>query len=115
MALGVLRFPSESESEPEEGDAIADAFAAFGLVPEGELDLEDDFYLWPENLPVFNFWLAVQTQWIWHEGQRTGMNYAGVEARLKHWPVKKKQRETYFQLVGALEGECLQAWAEARK
>lgn len=106
----------EADDDPAESqDEITAAFAAFGLRPEGELDLEDEFYLWPENVPMFKFWLAVQTQWIWHEGQRVGMNYAGVEARLRHWPVAKKSRTDFFQLVGALEGECLQAWSKERK
>jgi len=94
---------------------MAAAFAAFGLKVEGELELEEEFYLWPENLPMFNFWLAVQTQWIWEEGRRMGLNYAGVEARLRHWPVAKKERTHFFELVGALESECLQAWSDERK
>ena len=34
----------------------------FGLQTVEPLDLDDEFALWPENVAVFNFWLAVQTQ-----------------------------------------------------
>lgn len=110
-----MELPGTGAEDVASEEELDEAFAVFGLKPEGDLGLEDEFYLWPENLPAFNFWLAVQSQWIWHEGFRTGLNYAGVDARLKHWNSKKSQKQQLFETTCALEGECMRAWSETRK
>jgi hypothetical protein len=110
-----LNLSGQDDKDACTEDELSEAFAAFGLVPEGKIQIEDDFYLWPENLPAFNFWLAVQSQWVWHEGHRMGLNYAGVEVRLKYWSEKKAQRRALLESTCALEGECMRAWSEARK
>jgi hypothetical protein len=126
LALGQLDISkpakADEDIDPDEDgnpvDELAAAFAAFGLVPEaGEVEavLEKElFYLWPENLPVFNFWLTIQSQWFWSEGQRTGLNHAGVEVNLKYAGLKRKQRAEYFQMIRVMEMACLNAWREQR-
>jgi hypothetical protein len=113
-ARGDLRIPSENEPEPDEH--LNDAFAAFGLAPdpEEELVLEEEFFLWPENVPAFNLWLEVQTQWHSDSGTRTGLDYTGVETCIKHMPVKKKERPWYFAAVRAMERAALTEWTKER-
>jgi len=103
----------DPDEEEEEANDLAAAFAAFGLVPEGEIETTDDFFLWPENLDVFRFWLTVQSQWSRSEqGHRLGLNYAGVQVCLSHWLRKKKEQQQYFWLVQTMESAVIAADAE---
>ena len=93
---------------------MADAFAAFGIVPEGDLEVEEEFYLWGENVPAFNLWLSVQTQWHTDNGVRTGLNYPGVEVCMKQGCVRKKDRQWYFAALQVMERAALEEWTKER-
>jgi hypothetical protein len=116
MARGQLRFPEQDESAQAPADEIAEALAAVGLCLEDAADVmaEDEFYLWPENVAVFNFWMLVQTQWMSDSGVRTGLNHASVEADMRMAGVKKKHRAEYFRLVVAMECGALDEWSKQR-
>ncbi|KQZ34300.1 DUF1799 domain-containing protein [Massilia sp. Root1485] len=111
-ARGDLRIPSDSDVEPKR--QLEDAFAAFGLTLEEEVELEEDCYIWPENVMAFNLWLSVQTQWLTDTGVRIGLNYPGVETCLRHMPIPKNERTWYFAAVQTMERAALEEWAEER-
>ena len=97
-----LAIDEDDESEPE--DQVGNALAAFGLSLEGDLQLEDEYFLWPENLRCFQFWLRIQTQWVSNpNGGRDGLNYGGVESCFRLSGLKRKRRVEYFPLIQAME------------
>jgi hypothetical protein len=85
------------------------------LVVDGPVLVDEEFYLWPENLPAFNIWMAIQTQWMVSEGYRTGLNYPGVETYLNICQVPKRDRLALFQKLQAMEGAALSEWSKNRK
>jgi hypothetical protein len=102
---------SETDQSPEE--AVNEALAAFGLVAEGPVLREEKFYLWPECLPVFNFWLGIQTQW--HRdmnGQRLRLDYPAIDLVMKWEGVPKKQQKELTSYLRAMEVAALNAQAE---
>jgi hypothetical protein len=120
-ARGDLRIPSGAEPEPDQ--QLNDAFAKFGLVLEGDLVLEEECFLWPDNVQAFNLWMSVQTQWHWTSipggigggrAVRTGLNYPGVETCIKHRPIPKKERAWYFTAVQEMEQAALEEWNTER-
>lgn len=111
-ARGDLRIPDADEPEPEA--YLNKAFQAFGLVFEDELEIEEEYRLWPENVRSFNLWLSLQTQWRSDNGYRTGLDYSGVEICIKNFGIPKKQRWEYFLTVQAMERVALDEWAAKR-
>lgn len=83
---------------------------------ECDLPDEDAFYLWPENLPAFELWAELQTQWRVGVQGPTGLDYAGVAAHLRHARRLRPRalRERWAQLR-AMEQGALQGWAEKRE
>lgn len=76
---------------------------------------EPAFYLWPENLPAFELWAEIQTQWRVGMQGRMGLDYAAVDAHLRqaHRLRPRARRERWAQLR-AMEQAALLAWAEKR-
>lgn len=111
-ARGDLRIPDPDEPEPEV--FLDDAFKAFKLVPEGDLDVEEAYALWPENIRAFNLWLSVQTQWHTDSGYRTGLDYQGVEICIRNFGIPRKLRSEYFLTLQALERAALDEWDKKR-
>lgn len=74
-------------------------------------------WLWPDCLPAWYAWQAVQTQWrIGGMGGYTGLDYAGVRAWLDECgPDKRKTRREWFACFQACEAATLNAWASARR
>ena len=101
---------ADTQQQAEATNPYEEALAAVGLVAApGALPQDDEFYLWPENLDMFNFWMHVQTQWqVGSENQRVGLNYAGVEVCLRR-RVKKPLRDEYFVMAQAMEQAALAA------
>jgi hypothetical protein len=90
---------------------VNEAAKAFGLVIVEELELEDDFFLWPENVAAFNLWLSVQTQWRTDNGYRTGLDYPGVDMCLRYLDAPKKEKRWYFTALQAMERAALEEWS----
>lgn len=108
-----MRIPDVDSEEPQE--EVDEAAAAFGLVIEEPIELEDVCYLWPECVATFNFWNRLQTQW--HRdmnGSRMGLNYASVLSCMDLFGVKKKNRSALFREVQAMEFGVLEALAKQR-
>lgn len=110
-ARGELVIPNPDEPEAETEEYLAEALAAVGLVAEEPLEVDEEFYLWPDCVPEFNFWNAIQTQW--HAGMNgaTGLDYQGVQVCMDMRCIPKKERPELFALVQAMELATLNAWA----
>lgn len=109
MARGQLRI--EQEQDDARQTEIDAALAAVGLVATAPLAPEEIFALWPENLPVFNFWQAVQTQWrIGGTGAATGLDYGGVQAYMNMRGIRKKDQAELIAGLQAMEQSTLTEW-----
>lgn len=95
---------------------VDEALAALGLVPDRPVErAPEEFHLWPECLPVFDLWLAVQTQWRMGMQGPTGLDYAGVEAVMRHGPrLPPRRRRERFELLRAMERTALDHWPRGR-
>lgn len=112
MACGQLLFGGD---EPDAGDQVDEALAAFGLVAEASLALDDEFWLWPENEAVFGLWLAVQSQWNIADGARHGLDYSGVQVVMEMRGIQRREQQHQFALLQVMESACLTEWARNRK
>lgn len=84
--------------------------AIFGTAPETRTE-----YLWPECVPMWRCWQAVQTQWRAGMAGATGLDYAGVAAYLTESGWEGEARRECFEAIRACEGVTLEVWAEQRK
>lgn len=86
QARGQLHIPSQDKANDQQSE-IDEALAAIGLVAtdgEGNAPASDPVFLWPCNLPTFNVWQRIQTQWrTGGMGQRTGLDYGAVLGYLR--------------------------------
>lgn len=116
MARGQLVIEGSEESAEESEQEINEAFAAFGLVADGQLDLDSEtFALWPENLPTFNLWQQIQTQWrVGGVGNPTGLDYAGIEAYMRLSGIRKKDQANFLPGIQAMERATLNEWANQK-
>jgi hypothetical protein len=114
-ALGQL---DADQGPPQQLDAAA---AAFGLVVEESQEPEQPtFWLWPEVLPLWSAWFAVQGQWRWLDRMngppiRTGLDLQSCESWLRSqgWGAgKRKSIRHAMAAIQQAEGEALSAWAE---
>jgi len=69
-------------------------------------------YLWPCNVPTWQHWQAVQTQWRSGTGGATGLDYAGVRAYLDEQDLPTPERRDIFAGIQAAEAGTLAAWHE---
>lgn len=72
-------------------------------------------YLWPDNLPAWSAWCAVQTQWRIGPAGPTGLDYAGVAAWLQLQEPDAERRREQFAGVRAAEAATLDVWSERRE
>lgn len=112
MACGQLRIKPEDDARQTEVD---EALAAVGLVATAQLDIEETFSLWPENLPTFLLWQSVQTQWrTGGMGSATGLDYGGVQACMDLRGIRKKDRAQMFESLQAMENATLTEWEKKK-
>jgi hypothetical protein len=116
-ARGQLRLDTGSAVASEAEESVSDALAAFGLMAEGPLEIDEPFYLWPENEPTFKLWTQVQTQWqvAGDGGGFTGLNYSGVQACMNLYGIRGKQRTELFVGLQVMERAALHAWQEKKR
>lgn len=122
MAGGQLDLPSADEAERKEVDEVAKAAAMFGLVISDadrhrlESRLEQAYFLWPENVERFNFWLSIQTQWNNLGGGRIlGLRYEGIQAAMELDGIPRKNRPELFALVKQMEQATLNEWSKLKR
>ena len=106
------RFAESSEQAgPAEGNTALDAlFAARPAVAN-----EDEVYLWPETVPIWNHWQEVQTQWRTGMAGATGLDYAGVMAYLGAVESDEEIRREAFSAIREAERAVLSAWAAKKE
>ena len=103
-------------SDQTQGD-FDDALAAFGLEQESDPDSPDPeqcCYLWPCNVPAWEVWLSVQTQWRIGMGGREGLDYASVGYYMRQIlriRVGRRWADIWSGLQ-AMERSAMNAWAE---
>lgn len=71
-------------------------------------------YLWPCNVPAWEHWQAVQSQWRVGMGGATGLDYAGVIAYLREYVRNAKTRRETLDGIRAAERATLDVWAAQR-
>lgn len=82
---------------------------------DAEPDTSPVAYLWPDNVPAWNAWQQVQTQWRVGMGGATGLDYAGVLAWLRELDCPPEDRRSIFAGIQACERATLDVWAEQRE
>jgi hypothetical protein len=73
------------------------------------------FYLWPENVPAWQLWLACSTQWHHGFNGPVAANYAGWEVVMQRRRIPVRQRDRMFALLQAMERGSLTGWGEKRE
>ncbi len=112
--LSALGRITSDESIAEEIAEVDEALAIFGLVAERAVEDFDYVYLWPVNIPTWNMWQAVSTQWNDGMNGATGLDYAGVEIAMRLRRIKRRDQEKMFADIQAMEIATLRAWAERK-
>lgn len=111
---GDLVIPNATRDDTH--DSFDESVTGFGLVIEGPAEVQiEEFYLWPENVSVFNLWGEIQTQWHISDGRRTGLKYDGVMICLNMCrAIAKRDRAQVFGLLQAMECAALNEWSKKR-
>jgi hypothetical protein len=110
MARGQLT--EDSSEQPSEVAEIDEALAALGLRREGQLNLDDEFFLWPENEMPFGFWCSIQTQWNSDQGYRTGLNYQSIKVCMELRGIPRRDRKKLFMQTQMLEQVALEEFSK---
>ncbi|WP_394789114.1 DUF1799 domain-containing protein [Rhodoferax sp.] len=91
----------------------------FGVVIEREpLPEPPSFYLWPENLEPFQFFLSLSTQWRVGVNGCTGLDYQVVRSEIEVREgsscraMVAQRRNRLFQMVQAMEVGALEGWQQ---
>lgn len=107
------------ENRHDAPDEVDTALAAWGL----EIDSQsaapashDVIYLWPCNVPAWNIWLSVQTQWRVGMGGRDGLDYCAVATYMREVLRIRPTRRwgEIWRALQAMESAALRAWSEMR-
>ena len=81
------------------------------MLEEAPEDRDQEFGLWPENVPAWNLWLACQTQWRIGMGGPTGLDYAGIEALMRMRNVSRAERPGLIEGLQVMEVVALEEFA----
>lgn len=116
-------FTDQDDSEEaidEERQRLVRILAQVGLRPDDEGALvqrrkTEEWHLWPENLAVWEFWRALQTQWMrgGMDGRATGLNHASVWAGIDG--LRMRGRRWVFEVITQMEQATLEEWHEQAK
>lgn len=80
-----------------------------------EQPAQPTFALWPECVPLWLAWNALQTQWLTGMEGRTGLDYAACTAWLqahRYGPGRVRNLRAALGDLAAMERAALNAWAE---
>jgi hypothetical protein len=115
MARGELHDEG-SDGDADDRTELDDNLAAMGLELVGpQVPGCEAFYLWPQNLPAFNLWLALQTQWRYGFACATGLDYAGVAIVMQLHRVRRCRRREMWLSLQAMERAALEVWSQKAK
>jgi hypothetical protein len=119
QASGQLHIPGNHDNPTDMDAEYDESLVALGLQvidPDGkpqESDCNDSCYLWPCNVPTFNLWQQLQTQWRNGMSGREGLDYGGVTAYLRNVArIKPRKLRHTFDCIQAMERAALAAWAK---
>ena len=76
-----------------------------GLVPQDYA--QDDVELWPENLPVFDLFRDMQTQWRVAMGGATGLDYPALMVLMDVHGVPPDERRQWLADIQVMEAAAL--------
>lgn len=80
-------------------------------MPAGWRPVYPVFWVWPELVPALRVWTAVLTQWRHSAGgDRTGLDYAGVQAALRMLAVPRTEWPALFDDLRVMERSALETW-----
>jgi len=79
-------------------------------VPEDYLG--DDVELWPENLPVFDLFRDMQTQWRVGMGGCTGLDYPALVVLMDLHGVPADERRVWLADIQVMEAAALTEMAK---
>jgi hypothetical protein len=108
-------FVDEEEHVQRENEAqshLEAQFAANGIVLDEPVDVReplDAFYLLRENLPAWQLFLAVQTEWR-GTMDRIGLDKPGVLCIIDGRRVWRKRRREMFASIMLMERAVLEEW-----
>lgn len=78
-----------------------------------------DFHVWHDCVESVQLFLGLRSQWRYLAGMahvmRTGLDYAGVEARIRQLRGRRRRQRELFEDVMLMEQAVLDADAELRK
>ena len=109
MALGLVESEEEEELRRESAEEAA---TAMGLRIRQVPVVCEALYLWPENVPSWNLFQAMSTQWMVGMAGATGLSYPGVEVVMRKARVKRRDEERVFYEIQCMERATLSAWRE---
>lgn len=90
-------------------DESADDARMFGLIIEAEPD--ERATVWPENWPIVQLFIDVQTQWRRRpDGRPAGLDYQAVEAVMRMR--RLRDRSTLLSGIQVMEAEVLDAFTD---
>ncbi len=110
-ALGLVET---EEGQQQERSELDEALAGLGLFAEWPDQQIESLYLWPENVPAWNLFQAVGTQWVIGHGGAVGLSYPGVEVVMRKWRIKRRDEQRFFQEIQVMERATLAAWGERK-
>ncbi|NYE62187.1 hypothetical protein FHW58_003402 [Duganella sp. 1224] len=112
--MGQLWDGKEERVAVRKLDEVAAMFGLY-IVTDDRAALEpQEFHLWPENVPAWNLFCKVLTQWNTDNGEPTGLNYPGVEVVMRKHRIKRSEELNMFNKIQAMEEATLKAWSEKR-
>lgn len=109
MALDLVE---SEEDEDRRREAAEEAATAMGLRLRRAPVVCEHLYLWPDNVPSWNLFQAMSTQWMVGMAGATGLSYPGVEVVMRKARVKRCDEERVFHEIQCMERATLSAWRE---
>jgi hypothetical protein len=99
----------------EERSELDEALANFGLIAVQADEVLEPLYLWPENVPSWNLFQSVMTQWVVSMDGAVGLHYPSVESVMRMWRIKPRDQRRKLREIQVMERATLKAWREQRE
>ena len=115
-AAGDLLLTSQDDDDQDAAE-LEDVAEGEGLrIERDAAPVVDVFWLWPENWPLWDAWLWLQTQWrLGAMGERRGLDYAACAEwlRLHGWSHgRRRSLREAMRCIAAMERVALEVWRE---
>ncbi|WP_255555750.1 DUF1799 domain-containing protein [Pseudoxanthomonas sp. PXM05] len=77
------------------------------MTPDDFPELDDEFGVWPDNVPAVNTFVAMQTQWRTGFAGATGLDYAAMPAVLSLLGIATELHPDTFEGLRCMETRAL--------